>query len=94
MIGLIGKKVGMPILYYRANTTNNRHNTANPEDPLNIYNYRDNQSLLLLGMPWEAGSSGGTGTPSGRPHRLAIENGTPGLRFYWNTKNEMPTGSR
>ncbi len=83
----IGKKVGMPILYYRANTTNNRHNTTNPEDLLNIYNYRDNQSLLMLGKPWEGGTSG-TGVPGGTPHRLAVENSTPGLRFYWNTKNE------
>ena len=90
----IGKKVGMPILYYRANTANIRHNTDNPDDPQNIYNYRDNQSLLALGKPWDMGNSGNPGANS-TPHRLAVENGTPGLRFYWNTKNEkVLTASR
>jgi len=83
----IGSKVGMPILYYRANTANIRHNTDNPDDPQNIYNYRDNQTLLALGKPWDMGNSGNPGANS-TPHRLAVENGTPGLRFYWNTKNE------
>jgi len=81
-----GKKIGMPILYYKANTANTRHNVAQPDDPENIYNYLDNQSLLMLGKPWDQGS----GT-SGSPHRLAVENGQPGVRFYLNTKNEKVT---
>lgn len=81
-----GKKVGMPILYYKANTSRTRHNIANPDDPENIYNYLDNQQLVLLGKPWDQPSAGGT------PHRLAIENNTaPGTRFYMNTKNEKVT---
>jgi type II secretory pathway pseudopilin PulG len=81
-----GKKIGMPILYYKANTANTQHDVTNPDNPDNIYNYMDNQSLLLLGKPWN--TSSGT---SSEPHRLAIENGQPGIRFYWNTKNEKVT---
>lgn len=84
----IGKKVGMPILYYRANTASTRHNVTQPDDPQNIYNYRDNQTLLLLGQPWDMGSPGNQGTPAGGTHRLAVEDGKPGLRFYMNTRNE------
>ncbi|MHC4433381.1 MAG: type II secretion system protein [Planctomycetota bacterium] len=81
----IGKKVGMPILYYRANTANTLHDVGAPDNPQNIYNYRDNQALLALGKPWDQGGAGGGGSS---PHRLAIENSTQGLRFYMNTKNE------
>jgi len=81
-----GKKIGMPILYYKANTANTMHNVAEPDDPENIYNYLDNQSLLMLGKPWDKASTNST------PHRLAIEeNGQPGVRFYLNTKNEKVT---
>jgi type II secretory pathway pseudopilin PulG len=81
-----GKKIGMPILYYKANTANNQHDVTTPDNVENIYNYMDNQSLLLLGKPWDNAS--GTSTT---PHRLAIENGQPGVRFYWNTKNDKVT---
>lgn len=85
----IGKKVGMPILYYRANTANTRHSWNAPDDPQNIYNYLDNQRLLMLGKPWDQGVASST------PHKLAVENGQPGLRFYLNTKNEkVLTASR
>ena len=75
-----GKRDGMPILYYKANTARARHNVANPDDPENIYNYMDNQQLLMLGKPWDPPSSGGS------PHRL-LDN----QRFYMNTKNEKVT---
>ena len=71
-----GKKVGMPILYYKANTANTSHNVANPDDPENIYNYLDNQALLLLGFPEN----------QSKTHRLADP-----TRFYLNTKNEKVT---
>jgi len=78
-----GKKVGMPILYYKANTSNTQHDFANPDNPQNIYDYRDNQSLVMLGKPWDPPSAGGT------PHRLAMETGQqPGYRFYMNTTND------
>lgn len=79
-----GRKIGMPILYYKANTANIMHNIENPDDPENVYNYMDNQNLILLGKPWDPPSSGGT------PHKLAVEGGA-GVRFYWNTWNEQVT---
>jgi len=41
-----GERLGMPILYYRANTSNTEHN--NPDPSKNIYNYRDNEELIAL----------------------------------------------
>ena len=80
-----GKKIGMPILYYKANTANTRHNVTAPNDPQNIYNYLDNQALLMLGKPWDQGATASI------PHRLAVENGQQGVRFYLNTKNDKVT---
>lgn len=84
-----GRKVGMPILYYKANTMNFQHNINNPNDPDNIYNYRDNQALLALGKPWEPASL------TNSPHRLLTVNEQGAGRFYLNTKNhEITTASR
>jgi len=78
-----GKKVGMPILYYKANTANTQHDYLNPENPQNIYDYKDNQALVMLGKPFDPLSQGGT------PHMLAMETGQqPGYRFYMNTTND------
>jgi type II secretory pathway pseudopilin PulG len=78
-----GQRVGMPILYYKANTANTQHDYLNPDNPQNIYDYTDNHSLVMLGKPWDPPSKGGT------PHRLAIETGQqPGYRFYMNTTND------
>jgi hypothetical protein len=46
-----GNKTGMPILYYKANTSNTEHDVNNPDNPKNIYNYKDNHNLLSLGVP-------------------------------------------
>ena len=83
-----GKKVGMPILYYKANTAKIQHDVDNPDNPQNIYDYRDNHSLVMLGKPWDPPSKGGT------PHRLAIETDQqPGYRFYMNTTNDKVLSS-
>ena len=83
-----GKKVGMPILYYKANTADILHDFDNPDNPQNIYDYRDNQSLVMLGKPFDPPSAGG------EPHRLAIEAGQqPGYRFYMNTTNDKVLAS-
>ena len=87
-----GKRVGMPILYYRANAANNLHDIENPNNTNNIYNYRDNQLLIALGMPWDPSSSGtdGSGGTSGSSHRLLDPK-----RFYLNTQNfKVTTTSR
>ncbi|MEJ2702961.1 MAG: type II secretion system protein [Sedimentisphaerales bacterium] len=88
-----GKKVGMPVLYYKADTSNQSHDLLNPNNPDNIYNWRDNAALLALGMPWD---------PDGKPHRLlrfdGDSRGAPaepeGMRFYWNIWNEKVSVAR
>jgi len=78
-----GRKVGMPILYYKANTARTQHDFLNPDNPQNIYDFMDNQRLILLGKPFDPPSAGG------EAHRLAIETGQqPGYRFYMNTTND------
>ncbi|MBA7485063.1 hypothetical protein ES707_20598 [subsurface metagenome] len=81
-----GKKTGMPILYYKAETSNNRHDPNTVRSPLdsggNIYNYFDNKALVGLGKPWE--ESGATST-----HSLATA-----ARFYRNTRNTQITTVR
>ena len=49
-----GNKTGMPVLYYKANTSNTEHDVNNPDNPKNIYNYKDNHALLSLGVPWKS----------------------------------------
>ncbi len=81
-----GKKTGMPILYYKADTANNYHdpNVASAMLPAdsrgNIYNYWDNRALIELGKPWEPAGSTST------PHRLADP-----VRFFKNTKSDRIT---
>ena len=88
------KKIGMPILYYKADTSGSLHlyNVNGQENPPlgpndsagNIYNYFDNQALIGLGKPWMIS---GTGTPA-EQHILYEYK-----RFYENTKNEKITTS-
>lgn len=49
----IGKRVGMPILYYRASASKLGHDPCEPDFPGNIYNYKDNHPLVGLGLPWD-----------------------------------------
>lgn len=46
-----GIKAGMPLLYYRANTSLTAHDVNDRNNPENIYDYRDNHALLGLGVP-------------------------------------------
>lgn len=52
-----GQKVGMPVLYYKADPARLGHDTltipnaANPNT--NIYNFDDNYAITALGCPWE-----------------------------------------
>lgn len=48
-----GLKAGMPVLYYKADTSKAAHDIDNPDNPENIYDYRDNHALLALGVPGE-----------------------------------------
>ena len=78
-----GKRIGMPILYYKANTSNIRHDpldlpTLIPwDDKGQIYNYLDNNQLVELGKPWNP-------PPTGSNHTLF----TDPTKFYASTWNE------
>ncbi len=72
-----GKRVGMPILYYKADTSKSTHDITDAGNPENIYDYLDNYELVSLGFPGKALPPGG---PS---HELADDP----ERFYLNTKN-------
>jgi hypothetical protein len=50
-----GQKIGVPILYYRADSSKTAHDIKDPNNPDNIYNYKDNQALLALGVPGQPG---------------------------------------
>lgn len=76
----VSGKVGMPILYYRADTSNNLHDPNVSDLSDNIYNYEDNEELVKLGKPWLAGAS----------HRMYE---TPPEKFYEKTKNPGITTS-
>ncbi|NQT01755.1 MAG: type II secretion system protein [Planctomycetes bacterium] len=82
-----GKKTGMPILYYKADTSNYLHDPNQVVDAMdsggNIYNIYDNQVLVSLGKPWERAGAGSSA------HSLA----TP-ARFYRNTRNNQITTVR
>ncbi|MHC4121686.1 MAG: hypothetical protein ACYSWO_29790 [Planctomycetota bacterium] len=52
---VIGQKVGMPILYYKADASKTAHDVDDPNNPENIYDYRDNHALLALGVPGKPG---------------------------------------
>lgn len=50
-----GKKIGLPILYYKADTSKTAHDVNNPDNPENIYNYKDNHALISIGVPSKLG---------------------------------------
>ncbi|MBW8014862.1 MAG: type II secretion system protein [Planctomycetes bacterium] len=85
-----GKKIGMPILYFKANTINVEHPVSilvsDVGDPLRyvtcIYTYLDNRSLLMLPSPID-----GDGNPMG------VTMGGP-MIFYGDTWDENFTAPR
>jgi type II secretory pathway pseudopilin PulG len=48
-----GTKLGMPILYYKADPSKLAHDVNHPDNEDNIYNYKDNHALLALGVRWD-----------------------------------------
>jgi type II secretory pathway pseudopilin PulG len=52
------QKVGMPVLYYKADPSKLAHDAATAPAPAvantNIYNFDDNYAITALGCPWEA----------------------------------------
>lgn len=86
-LGTGPRKIGMPILYYTANTVKTEHDVNTPNSGDNIYDYRDNYDLLMFGLP-------PVGDHNDHP-QLGINvppviNPTDpvGRRFYEQTKNE------
>ncbi len=86
MFGLVknkatGKKTGMPILYYRANTSNFKHDPDDyePYDE-NIYNLEDNKFIVNRAVPWD------NSVFHPMNNRPDVNKGDPGI-FYENTLN-------
>jgi type II secretory pathway pseudopilin PulG len=77
-----GKRIGMPILYYKANTAGNEHDGNDLPLPstsgkVQFYDYRDNDYLVGLGMPWNPSAV--------HPMHSTLK------KFYDNTRNEKIT---
>jgi type II secretory pathway pseudopilin PulG len=56
-----GQKVGMPVLYYKADSSKLNHDSTSDwttwTSNANIYNFDDNYALTGLGCPWESGAA-------------------------------------
>ena len=84
-------KIWMPILYFRANTSNAAHDYTTPA--LSIYNYLDNDDLVTLGIPWMPGVAHPMSSGSSGPVNTRYDSGgvpipaTPGV-FYEHIRNE------
>lgn len=84
---ITGKKIGSPILYYRANISSTTHDdTSLTTARQSIYNCMDNQELIDVGIVWDLASGykhpmGSIGTdPDGNP--------VDWTKFYKNTRDE------
>jgi type II secretory pathway pseudopilin PulG len=75
-----GKRIGMPILYYKAHTSLAAHDLTNENNLQNIYKYQDNHDLVKVGKPWNP-------PPTGPDHTLYSDP----LQFYRSTWNEKIT---
>jgi type II secretory pathway pseudopilin PulG len=73
-----GKKIGMPVLYYRADTSKMSNDANNPANTDNIYNYMDNQDLLGMGLPL---------SPTTMPPLYQGTSGPAGQVFYQNIQD-------
>jgi len=77
-----GDKLGMPILYYRADSTKLTHDANDGvTSNTNIYNYLDNDELLAIDVPWMT---------TGTKHPL-YDSAGKGPLFYSNTRDKAVT---
>jgi type II secretory pathway pseudopilin PulG len=78
-----GKRVGSPILYYKADISSTTHDdTSVPTARLSIYNCRDNQELIDVGIAWDIASTS--------VHPMASAGSTPdGFPADWTIFYEM-----
>jgi len=88
---LTGKRMGMPILYYRADTSKmwNRYDSSTQAVlEQNTYNYWDNQDFLALGVP-------NNGKPPVQDHPLYNTGAFKGQLFYKNIEDKgVPNANR
>ncbi len=86
--GLGGDKVGMPVLYYKADVRKFSHDANEPTfpNPDNIYDYRDNHDLVALGQPWV-----GVPSPPTIPYPPLYDN--PSRWFYERITNPAVTAT-
>ncbi len=81
-------KIGMPILYYKADTSGSYHDANAPATPDRlsnngfIYNVFDNDDIVQMGKPWESAGS------IEKEHVLSVSRS--GIKeFYEETENEQ-----
>jgi len=85
-----GKNIGMPVLYYKADTSKIDHDPNRPNDPDNIYDYMDNDDLVRLGLPFD--NTGALAHPMASGGGMTSAGGAPDPAiFYEMTKNETIT---
>lgn len=82
-----GTKLGMPILYYRADTSKLLHDVNVPGNSGNIYNYKDNQDLLALGVRWNPAVIHQLYQANSGPPLYAPTGDPPGKEFYKMTRD-------
>jgi len=88
-----GRRIGMPVLYYKANTAGTRNPTEEnvyaADHPQNIYDYKDNDDLVDIGIPWMTGQE----HPMDVDQPDNIHNDGLGVRetFYFRIHNERIT---
>ncbi len=75
--------MGMPVLYYRADTSRMSHDVNDPTNTDNIYNYLDNHTFLDLGLPWKT---------TEKPPLYQEGSDTAGRVFYENTLDKALEG--
>ena len=88
-LGTTGEaKIGMPILYYKADSSGSYHDVNAPAQPDRfsnngfIYNVFDNEDLVQMGKPWENDQS------LQKQHSLSLSQS--GIsKFYEETQNEQ-----
>jgi prepilin-type N-terminal cleavage/methylation domain-containing protein len=93
-----GRKMGMPILYYKADPTKTHHpadimsysaylaDIAPPKGDTYIYNVRDNLGFVFLPLPW---STGCTQPMAYYPSATCCSIGTPNpMLFYQKIRNK------
>ena len=83
-----GTKLGMPILYYKADSSKLLHDVADPTNPDNIYNYLDNQDLLALGVRWNPTVIHQLYQANSGPPLYAPTSDPPGKVFYERTQDK------